>query len=285
MGRISSERPFLIEGMSINNIEEIFERYGLHLEQFPETRMFLEALSGSGQSSKAENQRQSAIETNTAPCTNLMALPDIFKRFYFCEGDFIHGIAWIMVPTEQDAQKLRDELTQSCEGLSVVNPGLAVEELVKEVRSELFMTIGTAALLIIAILVLFFRKGSVLPFVLMPVFMGSLVTAGIMGWAGVNLNPFNFIVLPILIGIGIDDGIHIYRRQQEIRDIRKTLATTGRSVLVTTLTTICGFGSLSMADYHVLRSMGIMAIVGVVACFVFSVITLPAVLQFLPSKE
>jgi predicted RND superfamily exporter protein len=42
---------------------------------------------------------------------------------------------------------------------------------------------------------------------------------------------------------------------------------------------------LSMADYHVLESMGIMAIVGVVMCFIFSVITLPAILKILEVKN
>jgi len=160
----------------------------------------------------------------------------------------------------------------------VVNPELAVDALVNEVRNELGMTLGVAALLIIGILMVFFKRMSILPFVLMPALMGLFVTAGIMGWANINLNPFNFIVLPILIGIGLDDGIHIYRRYQELGEIKQTLATTGRSVLVTTLTTVCGFGSLSIANYHVLESMGVMAIVGVVACFVFSVMTLPAIL-------
>ena len=110
-------------------------------------------------------------------------------------------------------------------------------------------------------------------------FFAVFVTAGVMGWAQIHLNPFNSIVIPILIGIGLDDGIHIYRRYQEISDMNKTLATTGRSVLVTSWTTMARLGSLSLADYHILRNMGIMAIVGVIACYYFSVITLPVVLQ------
>ena len=278
LGRVSSEKPLFVEGIGLGTIEELFEKYGLDLEQFRETRMFLETVSKTGVCSRDGDKRDSGAKT-IAPCTYLSTLPGIFKRFYMCENDLIRGVAWIMVFVEKEALALRDELNESCEGLSVVSPGLAVEEFVGEVRRELVTTIGTAALLIIGILLLFFRRLSILPFVFMPVIMGLFVTAGIMGWAGVNLNPFNFTVLPILIGIGLDDGIHIYRRYQEIGDIGKTLATTGRSVLVTTLTTMCGFGSLSMADYHVLKSMGIMAIVGVGACFIFSVMTLPAMLR------
>ncbi|MBW1900897.1 MAG: MMPL family transporter [Deltaproteobacteria bacterium] len=284
LGRISSEKPPHVKGISLGAIKELFEKYGLDLEQFRETCVFLEAVSGTRKSSQEEDANISRAKTDITSCSYFSTLPDIFKRFYICENDLISGIAWIMVSGETEVLTLRDELAESCEGLSIVSPGLAIDELVREVRSELKTTVVTAAVLIIGILLMFFRRLSILPFVLMPVILGICVTAGIMGWAEVNLNPFNFIVLPILIGIGLDDGIHIYRRYQEIGDIGKTLATTGRSVLVTTLTTMCGFGSLSMADYHVLKSMGIMAIVGVVACFVFSVITLPAILTLRGSR-
>ncbi|MCP4665430.1 MAG: MMPL family transporter, partial [Deltaproteobacteria bacterium] len=108
---------------------------------------------------------------------------------------------------------------------------------------------------------------------------------GVMGWAGIPINLFNFIVLPILIGIGLDDGIHIFRRYQELGDVEKTLASTGRSVFVTTLTTACGFGSLYLAEYHVLKGMGLMTIVGVFSCFFFSVIALPAILRLKKSAH
>jgi predicted RND superfamily exporter protein len=132
---------------------------------------------------------------------------------------------------------------------------------------------------VLCILILFFRRITSVLLVLLPMTMGLLTTAGVMGWCGINLNLFNFIVLPILIGIGLDDGIHILRRHQELGDVEKTLASTGRSVFLTTLTTACGFGSLSLANYHILKGMGLMAIVGVFACFFFSVITLPAILR------
>jgi len=274
LGQLSSERPPLIKEMDMDAIRRLFGKYGLSLEKFRETNGFLEAVSGIAGSAREESNVK-AVRTARE---DLNMLPDMFKRFFICEKDLIRGIAWIMVPGKKEAQMLRDALKESAGKLCVVNPELAVDALVNEVRNELGMTLGVAALLIIGILMVFFKRMSILPFVLMPALMGLFVTAGIMGWANINLNPFNFIVLPILIGIGLDDGIHIYRRYQELGEIKQTLATTGRSVLVTTLTTVCGFGSLSIANYHVLESMGVMAIVGVVACFVFSVMTLPAIL-------
>jgi len=281
LGQISSEKTPSLKGIELDVVNELFRKYGLDLEHFRDTHAFLTQISRT----ETRTQFESGANTRLLSCDELKKLPDIFNPYIVCEKDLFRGIAWIMVPGEKEALKLRDELKRSCEGLIVANPGLAVDEMVKEVRNELGITLGAAFLMIIGILLVFFKKPLVLPLVLMPVLMGLFLTAGIMGWAGVHLNPFNFIVLPILVGIGLDDGIHIYRRYHEIGDIKKTLATTGRSVLVTTLTTVCGFGSLSMADYHVLESMGIMAIVGVVMCFIFSVITLPAILKILEVKN
>ena len=275
LGRISSEKPLFLKNIDLAGIKALFGRYGLDLEQFRETYQFLARIGGTTHLDRNDTDGKAG----PTPCNALNNLPDLFKRFFMCENDVIRGIAWIMMPADAGTSSVTEALKTSCEGLSIVNPSLAVKELVGEVRNELKMTLGSVALLIIVILLGFFRKPSALVFVLMPVAMGLFVTAGIMGWAGVNLNPFNFIVLPILVGIGLDDGIHIYRRYQEMGDIQKTLTSTGRSVLVTTLTTVFGFGSLFLADYHVLKSMGIMAIVGVLACFVFSVVTLPAILK------
>jgi predicted RND superfamily exporter protein len=279
LGQISSKETPYIEGIELNKVNELFKKYGLDLHHFPETHDFLTRISG------AEIRARSKSEENTGrqSCEDLKKLPNIFNPYIVCEEGLFRGMAWIMVPEEKAIHKVSDELKKSCEELIVANPDLAVDQMVKEVRNELEITLGAAFLIVMGILVAFFRKPLALPLVFMPVIMGLFLTAGIMGWAGVTLNPFNFIVLPILVGIGLDDGIHIFRRYRDIGDIHKTLSTTGRSVLVTTLTTVCGFGSLSMANYHVLESMGIMTIVGVVACFGFSVITLPAILKILES--
>jgi predicted RND superfamily exporter protein len=174
---------------------------------------------------------------------------------------------------------LRRALSREAEGVTVINAGLAVDDLTARLRDEMKLTMGASAGIVVCILFFFMRRLSHVLHVLIPMSMGLVFTAGVMGWLGIHLNPFNFIVLPILIGIGLDDGIHITRRFLESGRVDRVVATTGRSVLMTSLTTVCGFGSLAMADYHVLESMGLMAIVGVGACFLFSVITLPALLR------
>ena len=265
--RTASLTPVHVEGLEMDLVREAFERLGLSLEHAAYDRAFLEAV----------RERRTVHLMDWA--AEGEGFPDLLRRFVLREDGRLSGLAWVLAPEGVPGSALAEALEEARPDLLVVSPELAVRGLVREVRSELWTTLGAAAGLVLLILFAFFRDGRSVLRILVPVSLGVPVTAGVMGLAGVTLNPFNFVVLPILVGIGLDDGIHIVRRYRELGDVALTLATTGRSVLVTTLTTICGFGSLALADYHVLVGMGLIAVTGVAACFLFSVLTLPALLR------
>jgi hypothetical protein len=274
MSRLSSYEPLSVKGLDLVGIDHLFRKYGLRLADFKYMELFLNALAEDRKAAKKP------FGKHMQPCEQLRQWPAFFGRFFMCGQDRIEGFAWARAPDRKSAAALKRGLTRSIPDAVVVNPRLAVKELLGEVGGGLWTTVGCAALLVLTILTIFFRRPSSVFLALLPMTMGLLTTAGVMGWAGIHINLFNFIVLPILIGIGLDDGIHIFRRYQELGDVEKTLASTGRSVFVTTLTTACGFGSLYLARYHVLEGMGLMTIVGVFSCFFFSVVTLPALLRY-----
>ncbi len=270
---LSSYKTHYVKGVDPAGIDALFRKYGLRLADFKYAELFLNAV--------AENKgaAKSPVGKHIRPCDRLDKLPGFFHRFFMCEQGKIEGIAWARTSGERAALTLKKQLARSFPDLLVVNPRLAVQELLGDAGGGLWTTVGCAAFLVLTILTIFLRRPSSVLLALMPMTMGLLTTAGVMGWAGIHINLFNFIVLPILIGIGLDDGIHIFRRYQELGDVEKTVASTGRSVFVTTLTTACGFGSLYLAEYHVLEGMGLMTIVGVFSCFFFSVAALPALLK------
>ena len=58
---------------------------------------------------------------------------------------------------------------------------------------------------------------------MLPLAIGCLVTAGLIGWLDIALNPANMIVMPLLLGIGVDDGVHLvheYRRSRKVSSKR-----------------------------------------------------------------
>jgi predicted RND superfamily exporter protein len=122
-------------------------------------------------------------------------------------------------------------------------------------------------------------KGTLL--VLTPLALGMLWMLGIMVLSGMKLNLFNIVVLPSVIGIGVDNGVHIYHRYREegAGSLRFVLRHTGLAIMMTTLTTIVGYSGLIIAHHPGLNSIGDLAVIGITATFVTAIIVLPAILQ------
>jgi len=134
----------------------------------------------------------------------------------------------------------------------------------------------------IALLVfIHFRTVGSVILALLPVAIGSLWLGGLMGWFGVPLNPANIMTLPLVIGIGVTNGIHILNRFAEERSPSILAKSTGKAVLVSGLTTIAGFGSLALAKHRGIESLGYVMATGVTACMVAGLTFLPAILNLL----
>jgi len=142
------------------------------------------------------------------------------------------------------------------------------------------------SLIAIAILVFihFRRLGSVI-LALLPVAIGSLWLGGVMGWFNIPLNPANIMMLPLIIGIGVTNGIHILNRFAEEQTPSILAKSTGKAVLVSGLTTIAGFGSLALAKHRGIESLGYVMATGVATCMIAGLTFLPAVLNLLMQKR
>ena len=113
------------------------------------------------------------------------------------------------------------------------------------------------SLIAIAILVfIHFRSPLSLALALIPVAVGFLWLGGIMGYFQIPLNPANIMTLPLVIGIGVTNGIHILNRFAEEQTASILARSTGKAVLVSGLTAIAGFGSLILAKHRGFRASG-----------------------------
>jgi hypothetical protein len=138
------------------------------------------------------------------------------------------------------------------------------------------------SLVAIALLVLLhFRSVGAVILALLPVGIGSLWLAGLMGWLGIPINLANIMTLPLVIGIGVTNGIHILNRFAEERTPNILARSTGKAVLVSGLTAIAGFGSLIIAKYRGIHSLGCVMAMGIAACMIAGLTFLPALLNLL----
>jgi predicted RND superfamily exporter protein len=92
--------------------------------------------------------------------------------------------------------------------------------------------------------------------------------------------------IPMIVGIGIDDGVHLLHRYR-IEGFTKTpivLKSTGKAIMITSLTTMAGFGSLMLAEYRGFVSLGALLVLGVFACFITTVLLLPAIIGIMTRR-
>jgi hypothetical protein len=95
------------------------------------------------------------------------------------------------------------------------------------------------------------------------------------------LNPANVIVLPLILGIGIDDGIHVIHDLRRTAERRTLKAATINGIVMTSLTSMVGFGSLMLAQHEGLRSLGRVVTLGITCCLLSSTLWLPCLLSLL----
>ncbi len=131
-----------------------------------------------------------------------------------------------------------------------------------------------AALLVLLILILDFRSVREVLAAFLSLVVGLGAYLGYMGWEGLNINMFNMVVLPTLLGIGVDTSIHLLHRIREdgIDSISAIANTTGAAAGMSAITTAVGFGALSLATNPGLDSIGNLAPIGIILTFITSLL-------------
>lgn len=119
-----------------------------------------------------------------------------------------------------------------------------------------------------------------------PLVVGIVWMLGAMGWLGLPMNFMNIFVSTMIIGIGVDYGVHMVHRHREFADKSAErrqggLVETGKAITLAALSTIIGFGSLSQSHFPGLSSMGIVAILGAMSTCIVAISVLPAFLTLL----
>ena len=154
--------------------------------------------------------------------------------------------------------------------------------------TEGYINGGIYAMITIIIYVfVVFRNLRTVFFILLPVFVGSIWTLGIMDMFELKLNMANLVILPLILGIGVVNGIHITHRYREEKDKNAVVLgkSTGQAVVLSSLTTMIGFGSMMVADHYGVFSLGLVLTLGVFCCLVASVTFLPALLKLSSEKN
>jgi hopanoid biosynthesis associated RND transporter like protein HpnN len=139
-----------------------------------------------------------------------------------------------------------------------------------------------SALLAIAMLLwLLWRRIGEMLLVLAPLTLGALLTCASMALLGIAFNFANVIVIPLLLGIGVDSGIHLVHRAdaEAAGDPGVLGTTTARAIFYSAITTITSFGALAFASHRGIASLGVMLVVGLFFTLLCTLVVLPALIE------
>ncbi|HZZ06974.1 MAG TPA: MMPL family transporter [Candidatus Binataceae bacterium] len=114
-----------------------------------------------------------------------------------------------------------------------------------------------------------------------PLLFGGAWLLEAMGWLGWEFNLANLFAVPILIGTGVDNGVNMLYRWREERDKSALILSkaVGKSVTISSLTTIAGFAALIAAEHRGISSLGWVLSLGVTLILVATLVVLPALFE------
>lgn len=132
-------------------------------------------------------------------------------------------------------------------------------------------------------IVLFWRLRSVRDavLVLIPLILAGAATTAFGVLAGIPFNVANVIVLPLILGLGVDNGVHFVARWREERDLAAVLlSSTPRAVLLSGGTTLVSFATLAIVNNSGISGMGLLLAAAMIAIMISTMIVLPALLAW-----
>jgi predicted RND superfamily exporter protein len=145
---------------------------------------------------------------------------------------------------------------------------------------------------IVLIVYLCFRNVRVSLIVLIPIVFGIVVTFGLLLLFRHRFSFMSITAIPLIIGIGIDNGIHLvqrYLRSRHLGDegdgILAIAKASGAALIQSNLTTIVGFGALMASSFAPLAEMGLVTLLGVALALVGGLCLVPAVILLGERRE
>jgi len=158
--------------------------------------------------------------------------------------------------------------------LQIVRAGEVVADAMIQATATAILAVGLLCFIVL-------RSPAMVAAVLIPLGVAASLTLGGSVLLGIPFNYANIIVLPLLIGLGVDSGIHLAMRRNKLgksRDLYRT--STPRAVLFSALTTIAAFASLGLSDHRGTASMGYLLTLAIGCTLVSTIVLTPILLDW-----
>jgi hopanoid biosynthesis associated RND transporter like protein HpnN len=191
------------------------------------------------------------------------------------------GHTQVLVLPREDLSDTR-ALSRFVDAVKTVDPRAtgrpAVEAGIGAIVVKTFrLAIGLAFVAIFGLMVVVLGNPFDALLVLAPIGLAAILTTAVAVLIDMPFNMSNVVVIPLVLGLGVDNGIHVFMRIREDHSLADALgSSTPRAVLLSALTTLAAFASLSVSHHPGIRSLGVLLSISVLFLLVCALVVLPA---------
>jgi hopanoid biosynthesis associated RND transporter like protein HpnN len=137
---------------------------------------------------------------------------------------------------------------------------------------------------IVVLILLHFQSLKYLLLTLTPLVLAVLWRTGAMVWLNIQFNPANIVTLPLIIGIDVAFGVYIIDRYREDGKLSIFSGSTGKAIIMSSLTSLFGFSSLLVSTFRGMFDIGELMSLGIAIGLVTAIFILPQILSLLKPK-
>ncbi|HSD11527.1 MAG TPA: hypothetical protein VLF14_11100, partial [Candidatus Binatia bacterium] len=182
---------------------------------------------------------------------------------------------------------IRDGLRADLPGvpLTVTGRELAEAEFARLLERELVWFLGGSLLLNLLLVYAAERRIFTALILLSPTLAALVLYLGLIGACGVAIDPINLVVLPLLIGLGVDDSVYLVAHMRYGGGLVPGVRRGATALLLAFATTVAGFGSLGLSRFPALSRLGWLAALGLSLCMAATLLLIPALARALVGPE
>jgi predicted RND superfamily exporter protein len=212
------------------------------------------------------------------------------------EGEEHGGMSTRVTPlskAELRMEKIVNDISPQAADMRVMGMSLIMNEIMEANTTNIGFLLPMAFIMVILVLALVFRSGMDMLFSLVALVLGIIWMYGFGTALGFSFNPMTTVVPVLIVGLGIDYGIHLtMRHREELKKgsdidsaVNNTIKHVGMALLLVTITTCAAFLSSVASPMAPIRDFGIIAAIGMVSCFVTMVTFVPACLHIRDTRR
>lgn len=262
------------------------------LEQIARIRSLLNDPFLKGQEDPQLEKLRRASQTRTP--LSVAEIPDYFKNQFLTRegeiGNFVIVYPKLSLADGRNSIAFKNDVGKitldNGKTFYAASTSIIAAEMLQLMRNESPLMVGATLTMVFLLMLISFRSFRWAIIAMLPLIVGLLWLFGIMMIFGMMFNFYNLVVLPAILGIGEDNGVHLAHRYREegARSMWDVLSSTGQHVTVGSLTTMLGFAGLLFTTHPGLQSLGVMAVIGIGMTLLAALTFLPALIQLLEDR-